>query len=222
MWPLLKAEWDDNKYLLLVIFIFMELNFLTMAYLDRSQAPLVSSLPHLLTVVALIFFFNRRFTEKRVRLQQLLPLSLKDLSVGRIFFQLWFWAGALLLCGLSHLFYGSDSARHYLVWRLLALNSLLISTNAVYLISYDLWTDVSEKSNSTRVAIIILLWIYIFLSGHFYIEPESWPLATADSIPAVNRIFYFTPWGVLLLHLISFGLCFGSVKVYQRRRTYFT
>lgn len=220
MWRLVKAEIADTKYSLIWLFLFIEMNFLLTAFLEQQKAVINPSVPQTITLLFLLYFFLKRQNEKRTRFHHILPQSLIQLSVARLFFPILFGLGSLTLYALSYYRFPVSGNPDILIWRVLIFSSLLISGNAAYSISFDLGNGFPEWHPAKRTIIISMVWLYVLGSVLLYWEPPVWEMMWKESLPAGIRFFYFTAPGSIILHLVSGGLCWLSVVVFKKRQVY--
>lgn len=220
MWRLLKAEFNYNRFQMVILYAMITLTFFTAANLERNGILVdPSSLIHLIAIGLLSTLFTTRFIEKRTRYHNLLPLAIHKHGIARFFFQLLFWLGVMVIYLISQLRFDFDTINENIMWRLLALNNILLSANAAYLISYDLWPDLPGKSRFGKSVIIIFLWLYVLATGLFYMEKYSFHFFKS-TVPGMIQMVYFTPAGVALLFVMSLVLSYWSFVIFQRRQQY--
>jgi len=221
MWRLLKAEFSYNLYVLAWQYLMLSLIFFSLANFRRYGYQVDPVVPLLIVVTMFSIFFSRRFTEARNRLFSVLPLDSRTTAIARLLFQLWYWIGVLIFYIASNVFYFQPAPNAIFIFRLFFWGSILLSSNAIYYISFDLWTGFSNLNDWLKSSIISCIWVYIILIGLFYIEDSSGQLITFDALQGVQQWFYFSWSGVFVQYLIGFGFSWGSISVYRHRKLYF-
>ena len=216
MWQLLKSEISYNRSVLFTTYLFMTLIFLVSSGIEMNGAQVSRSLPHLLVVGIFYIMFTNRYLEKRTRFHQLLPISIVRHGRIRLLYQMLFLIGALVLYSMSHVIYSPDTIDSRVIWRLFSLNSMLILGNAAYTISFDWWVNGSSQSKLLKLISTLTLWLLIFSIGLFYIE------VNLMSHNAIIHMLYFNPIGIVSIHLFDIVLSYLSVRIFMRRRTYFS
>jgi len=215
---LVKAEITYNLFSHAILFLTLTLSFYLFGRLASNNLYKDPSLPHILAVAIMYLLFTTRFTEKRMRLFQILPLRQDERALALLYAQVLYWLGAMIIYTISILAYFPDSFLSDGIWRLFALNALLIASNAAFCLSFDLWAG-SRLPNFVKAMLLVFVWIIILKMSAVYFEG-----ATADFMPkadiALILFLYKTPIGVLLQHIVALLFSFASLKLYLQRQTF--
>lgn len=220
MWRLIKAEFSYNIYVLIWQYIMLFFTFVSFAWFEKYQFRVEPVIPLLLVVVMFSIFFSRRFTEARSRLFCVLPVNSLTTGMARLLFQLFFWLGALILYVWIYLVFHSSITDMAFVFRLFFWGSTLISANAIYLLSFDLWSGFPKQQEWLKSLLIVCLWTWLVLTGLFYFENQFKPMITLNLLQSGQQWFYFSWSGVFVQYFMGCALSWGSVVLYQRRNDY--
>ena len=216
IWRLVRAEMSYNLFMHAILFITLTFSFYLFGGL-AARGVRDPSLPHLLAVAIMYFLYTTPFAEKRTRFMQIMPISQRDSALARLYSQALYWIGALVIYTVSLLAYFPQDMLGDVLWRLLALNAFLLTANAAFCLSFDLWA-VPFASPFFKPFLVSLMWMLVLTMGSLSYEGYSTYL-----LPGADRLFlsflYKSPLGILLQHLTAVGLSILSYKFHMRRQT---
>jgi hypothetical protein len=209
MWQLVKAESEYNRNVLLTLFFFLSLVYMSSAYVESRHLKFNFSIVIFFAAGLMYILFSHRFLEKRIRMFRMLPVASRSAAFARLCVQGLYYLGALLIFVAVYLSVSPVVPVDLGVWRMLFLSAVVIITNALYAISVDLFSD---KSGFARTVAIIALWLMLFTLIILYEE--------STNVWRMSRTIYFSPAGIIALHLIGIGLSILSIAIFKGRRTY--
>lgn len=217
---LVKAEIRYNRFLHVMLFLTLIFSYNLFANMTRAELDMGAALPHVLTIAIMYLLFTNQFTEKRIRFIAGLPVSQRERGLAKLYSQLLYWFGALLLYSLAMwMSFPNDFWREG-VYRILALNALLITANAAFCISIDVWTD-SHMSVFTKGLLLGLVWLVVLKLAITFFDGTITDLVSPGTDLQAIYFFYKTPIGVFLQHVVAILFFIWSVKLYTNRRTFF-
>jgi len=129
-----------------------------------------------------------------------------------------YWAGTLVLYSISMWMSFSNNMGEGL-YRLLALNALLITANATFCISMDMWAD-SKLPVFAKALILSFVWIIVLKMGVTFFDGNLTDISTPKPDLRTIHFFYKTPIGVVLQHAVAILFSILSLKVYENRQTF--
>lgn len=209
MWQLVKTELNYNRSVLLALFIFLSLVYMSFMYIESRRIQFDFSIVIFITAGLMYILFSHRFLEKRIRMFRMLPVASGSAAFARLCVQGLYYIGALLLFVLIYLSVSPVVPVDLGVSRVLFLSAVIIIANAVYAISFDLFAD---RTGFGRTVVIIALWLLVFTLIILYQESAS-----AWGMP---KRLDFTPAGIIMMHLLGIGLTTLSISIFKKRETY--
>jgi hypothetical protein len=219
VWRLVKAEIRYNRFLHIMLFLTLILSYNLFANMARAELDLGAALPHVLTIAIMYLLFTNQFTEKRIRFIAGLPVSQRERGLAKLYSQILYWLGALLLYSLAMGMSFPDDFWREGVYRILALNALLITANAAFCISIDLWTD-SQMPTFAKTLLLGVLWVFVLKLGITFFDGDINELLSPGADLHAIFFFYKTPFGVLIQHGIAVAFTILSLKIYQDRQSF--
>jgi hypothetical protein len=216
----MRAEFSYNLFLHAMLFLTLTFTFYLFGSLVRNGVYKDPSIPHLIAVAIMYLLFTTRFTEKRMRFVHIIPVTQRELGLARFYSQGFYWLGAMII------YIGSVIATFPLevltegLWRILALNALLIMGNAAFCLSFDLWAT-SGMPPFIKGLVISIIWIIIIRVGAVYLVGSLADLQSKGDI-VIIMFLYKTPIGVFVQHAFAILLSILSFKMYVSRQTFLT
>ena len=217
---LVKAEIRYNRFLHVMLFITLIFSYNLFASMVRNEFYMGAALPHVLTIAIMYLLFTNQITEKRVRFIAGLPVSEHERALAKLYSQILYWIGVLVLYTIAMWMSFPGHFAGEGLYRILALNALLITSNAAFCLSIDTWTA-SQMPALVKGLLLGLVWIVVLKLAVTFFDGDITDLASpGGDLQAIN-FFYKTPSGVLLQHVIALLFSISSVKLYTNRRTFF-
>ena len=214
IWRLVRAEMSYNLFVHAILFLTLTFSFHAFASLE-ARGVNNPALQGILAVAIMYLLYTTRFAEKRTRFIQILPISQSESALVRLYSQALYWIGALLIYAVSLLAYFPKDMLGEVLWRLFALNALLLTANAAFCLSFDLW-ETASMPMFIKALFIGLLWMLAFGMSALHVE-GSFVAIMPKANTAVMLFLYKTPIGMLLQHLVAVGLSIMSYQFFLRR-----
>lgn len=220
VWRLVKAEIRYNRFLHVMLFLTLVFSYNLFSTMVQNDFNVGAALPHILTIAIMYLLFTTRFTEKRERFLHNVPVTEHERGLAKLYSQLLYWIGALVLYSIAMwMSFPNDFWREGL-YRVLALNALLITANAAFCISLDTWAN-SSLPIFAKTLMLGLLWIFVLKLGVTFFDGNIADLYAPKADLSMINFFYKTPYGVLLQHIIAFLFTGFSLKIYKNRQSFF-
>ena len=220
IWRLVRAEFSYNLFMHVMLFLTLTFTFYLFGSLARNDVYTDPSIPHLIAVAIMYLLFTMRFTEKRVRFEHIIPVTLRELGLARFYSQGFYWFGAMIIYVGSVIATFPSEVLTEGLWRILALNALLIMGNAAFCLSFDLWAT-SSMPPFVKGLLISIIWIIIIRIGAVYLQGSLADLQPKGDI-ALITLLYKSPIGVFVQHAFAVFLSILSFKMYVSRQTFLT
>jgi hypothetical protein len=166
---------------------------------------------------------SRKNKEKRERIHILLPLSVKQIAIARIFLPILFWMGFIIWFWINISIFRFDSIDITIIWLVFSITGLYLCFNAAVFMSYDLNFYEMQKRNKAILKIISIAWIQILviILLWFYMGTldETAPTFITLVLSSLEFLFY-SQWGVFGFITLGLISTFLSIVVFKKRKSY--
>jgi hypothetical protein len=223
MWPLIKAEWQDNRVILAIGYFFMI--GISSAFLMHGKSDLQDSVPAyrivLLTILALLWLTEvvKIQKDKRDRIYALLPVSRTAIGFARYAPLLLYWFGLLVIYCVSRSVVGPYHANRPLVFESISSTGLVFMIHGLS----RAYRDVSVGTDNKKIRrMSVILFVMIYFTGYilFAVSVFVVRIDTLEQIRQALRNTYFSgPGAVLILGVGLLFLVLGMI-CYKKRRLY--
>ncbi len=227
MYQLMKAEFDNNKILLSILYAVVIVVIL--AYMLWGWENIDESLPAVRAVMlsaAAMLFLTRLLKlqrEKKDRFHILLPLPVRSVAISRMLFPVLFWLSMLFLLCLGLVLLRTASIRAEIVFDWLTLTGFIIAGNVVPLIHRDLNYYSAGKHQKRLMfifySIMILTGYTLFMLFVMTFKRYSF---SQKLIPVQERFLSLSGsfLGATAFMAIGIGLATASIFLFQHRKSY--
>lgn len=227
MWNLIKAELDYHRLgLTMVALLITGLFVLITGWVWSSLEIDGRGMIKLLIAANLLLWFTRfiRMTkDKTDRHRLLLPICLRKIGLARILSGLTIWTILLLLFFIVLVLFRPASFQPWIVWYALSTSGAWLAVTALPLIFRDLTHIFTGKyqmlmlagSYLLLVAALALIFVSAALLRYFLV-----PLSTVLSLHTFFGDFNSTGSGAMMFMAVSLAASYGSVMIFQARKSF--
>jgi hypothetical protein len=210
MLQIIRAEFEYRKAVFICTFVLIFALFLTIAFMGFGGVYALTTSTMIAYWVLLAVVGSGSDRERHDRLYVLLPIPLRQISIGRLLFwmivQFGWFALWLLMYFLQH--FGQDS---WTIWSLLSMNALVFIVICPFFIYHDLgfWSRKGYRLIFWGALLLILGAIAV---GVLFTDLE-YELTFG---PGVRK----SPWNAAVLMMLGAALTVMSHSVFLKRRSY--
>ncbi|MFC2156432.1 hypothetical protein ACFLT9_01215 [Acidobacteriota bacterium] len=226
MWQVLKAELRYSAPLVSILLAILIPVLIIFALfggeeIEKSQ-PAVLVLLWAVAVILIVFSLLMGSKIKKDRWLSLLPLPLRTIGLVRLYFVTVVWTVLFISFWAIHLIFHFHILQMETLWRMLSLTGIVLSVNALYVLSRDLPFKIRRKSrilffhNDEYPSIIITLMLILVFTFPVGVDVLGLSKNTQTAL-----LSFYSSWpGALILNQCWLALYGLSIYIFTHRRTY--
>jgi len=224
MWQLFKSLSEYSKFILIasmsvVTMVSAVFVFIGGRDLDHS-IPAYRSTLFAATAVVWLYSILNLHKEKRDRFHTLLPISVKQIGMVRVFFLITFWMALLVMFFLSNLIIGNTQSFSILFWDVMSLTGFVLMVNAAPFLHRDLTHIFLKKFHRFLLMIVyVILVILGYILFIVFIIPLENYSALGDVVVFIQETV-LSPGGGCIFLFVGLTMTYLSIMLFSRRELY--